>query len=231
MRAIDGCLSTRRLRAPTNRSSIGLCTAYAVGIRCISSFSRAETRFGGLPAHTAGVLAPAFSWRSSNPPLTPPSPPPRPPDAFACEEARARPRSLLPPPREKERLRRPKAPSIDRLPRTASTLASTPFIGTLSVSRFGHRNPTPDVASPGAVPRFGLAPVHTLVKSDHFRDHDWDHQHASLGIDCRRTTSADVRRFMDTPDESFRPRTCARRSETRSPRTPLRADFGAASRT
>lgn len=74
---------------------------------------------------------------------------------------------------KKEQLRRSEAPSIDRRPTTTAPLRM-PFRRSAPISRFCHRDSAPDATSPGAVSRFGLAPVHHAYENT---------RAASLGID------------------------------------------------
>lgn len=86
-----------------------------------------------------------------------------------------------------------------------------------TIPRFCHRGSPSDIRSPGAVSRFGLAPVHPHRLATR----------ASLGVMssfdfCNTTRSA------DSPRDSFVPRACAGRSQTRflarlSPTSRLRA--------
>lgn len=68
-------------------------------------------------------------------------------------------------PVKRERLPRPETPSIETMPEDPRYPFGHPPSAS-TIPRFGHRDSPSDIPSPGAVSRFGLAPVHPRRRSD-----------------------------------------------------------------
>ena len=120
-------------------------------------------------------------------------------------------------PVKRERLPRPETPSIETMPKDPRYPCGHPPSASTN-PRFCHRGSPSDALSPGAVSRFGLAPVHPVAGATR----------ASLGV----TSSFDfcnTTRRADSPRDSFVPRAWAGQSQSRSPRLPL--TFGGETRT
>lgn len=102
---------------------------------------------------------------SSGPPLTPPSPRQFAHHARATMSSSSAEIAFPALPVKRERLPRPEAPSIETMPTDPRCPCEHPSTAS-TIPRFCHRGSPSDASSPGAVSRFGLAPVHPRRRSN-----------------------------------------------------------------
>lgn len=170
MRTTDECQNHADFREPVTsfgyrlRSELapdaGRCLVRFTTLHALRRSARAPCS-GFSPPHR-GVNSKLFS---SGPPLTPLSP------RWFAHHARATMSTnsaeiafpILPV--KRERLPRPETPSIETMPKDPRYPCGHPPSASTN-PRFCHRGSPSDAPSPGAVSRFGLAPVHPRRRSD-----------------------------------------------------------------
>lgn len=162
MRSTDVCHQSRYERRAATVSSCGpraqaSLRPWCFGGRCVSRRPLPASANRSL-RRPQRALCSLGTTASDHPPLTLPSPCPSPPRlAFARRTRRARPRSLF-------RAARESGPAwttrsdFDRTPLRRADACAIPLAPAEAMSRFCHRGSPPDVASPGAISRFGLSP-------------------------------------------------------------------------
>jgi len=158
---------TRRLSRTCHFARLPTASSLRSYCRCLVRFTTLHALWRPVRAPCSGFSPPhrgVTSIVSNGSPLTPPSPHRLSHHARATMSSSSAEIAFPVLPVKRERLPRSETPSIETMPEDPRRPFELPPPAP-TIPRFCHRGSSSDVPSPGAVSRFGLAPVHSRRRS------------------------------------------------------------------